>query len=364
MSATLANTLTTATLLTPLGRGAIAVVAVDGPVATNAVERLFLSASSRRLSQAPIGQVLFGRWAETTGEEVVVCRRSDSAVEIHCHGGVAASAAIVASLQNLDCVASDPIDRLSGIESDLIKRAAIEALSYAVTERAALILLEQYQGALSTAMQHIEELIAQNDIPLARVEIETLLQRAPLGLHLTKPWRIVLAGRPNVGKSSLINSLLGYERAIVFETPGTTRDVVTAVTAFEGWAIEFSDTAGQRGTTDTIEEAGVAKARAHCASADVVILVFDATDPKAYDKQLLAEYPGAMIGWNKVDLLAGRQVPEPGLHVSAASGQGLDNLAENIAQRIAGVELLPGAAVPFTTSQIHHLQALLAGISR
>jgi tRNA modification GTPase len=352
------------TILTPSGRGAIAVVAVEGRIATIAVEKLFLSATGRRLCDVPIGRILFGRWAESKGEEVVVCRRSDNMVEVHCHGGVAASAAIADSLQELGCAARDPLRRLSAMEPDPIKRAATEALMDAVTERAAFVLLDQYRGALNAAMQHIEDLISQHDFQSAREEIGILLQRASLGLHLTKPWRIVLAGRPNVGKSSLINALVGYERAIVFETPGTTRDVVTAVTAFRGWAVEFSDTAGQRETSDTIEAAGVVKARELCATADLVILVFDSIDPTSYDEKLLAENPGAMIVWNKSDLLADGQPPAPGLRVSAVSGQGLDVLADNIMERITEAEFPRGAAVPFTTAQILYLQSLLAEISR
>ena len=84
------------------------------------------------------------------------------------------------------------------------------------------------------------------DLQAAAARIREWLAWEDFGLHLTRPWNVVLAGRPNVGKSSLINALLGYTRSIVFDQPGTTRDVVTAATAIDGWPIELSDTAGLR----------------------------------------------------------------------------------------------------------------------
>src|SRR6185503_7750192 len=104
-----------------------------------------------------------------------------------------------------------------------------------------------------------------------------LLALAEVGLHLTTPWRVVFAGPPNVGKSSLVNALLGYPRAIVYDQPGTTRDVLTASTAFDGWPFELRDTAGLRDgiSLDSVEVEGVARARAQIATADLVVFVHD-----------------------------------------------------------------------------------------
>ena len=90
---------------------------------------------------------------------------------------------------------------------------------------------------------------------------------------------MVIAGPPNVGKSSLINALLGFQRAIVFDLPGTTRDVVTAVTALDGWPVELSDTAGLRSSDDPLELAGIEQAHRQAAAADCLLLVFDASQP-------------------------------------------------------------------------------------
>src|SRR5690606_16577637 len=91
----------------------------------------------------------------------------------------------------------------------------------------------------------------------ARRRLAALVDRAPLGLHLTRPWHVALAGAPNVGKSSLLNAVLGYGRAIVFDQPGTTRDVLDAVTAIDGWPVRLTDGAGLRESVDALEAAGV-----------------------------------------------------------------------------------------------------------
>ena len=117
------------------------------------------------------------------------------------------------------------------------------------------------------------------DAAAARRQIDDLLAHAATGLHLVRPWQVVVAGRPNVGKSSLINAIAGYQRAIVHSLPGTTRDIVSVQTALDGWPVEISDTAGLRRGSDPIEQAGIELAIDKIAAADLVVLVFDASSP-------------------------------------------------------------------------------------
>ena len=135
--------------------------------------------------------------------------------------------------------------------------------------------------------------------------VDALLGRADVGLRLIAGWRVVLAGRPNVGKSRLLNALTGYDRAIVDATPGTTRDVVTARTALEGWPVELADTAGLRPSDDPIEAAGVALARARQGEADLVLVVLDRSEPLTdIDRAVVSEQARGLIVANKCDLPA------------------------------------------------------------
>jgi tRNA modification GTPase len=199
-----------------------------------------------------------------------------------------------------------------------------------------------------------------NDPPAAAARIAELLQRSRIGLHLTQPWRVVLAGRPNVGKSSLLNAILGYARAIVFDEPGTTRDVLSAETAIDGWPVELSDTAGLRVTRDEIEQEGVLRARRTAESADLLVLVFDASQPwSSSDAQLVTEFPQALVVHNKCDLpVVDEQQRHTGLRVSALTGTNVSVLIEEIGRRLVPVIPPAGAGVPFTQRQVDEIAAM------
>src|SRR5204862_3686687 len=161
-----------------------------------------------------------------------------------------------------------------------IAAQALLALAGARTERTATIFLDQYRGALRKDLTAIEHDLTHGNHDTAVRALNSLLARASLGLHLRQPWKVVIAGRPNDGKSSLMNAILGYQRSIVWHEPGTTRDVLTATTAIDGWPLELIDTAGLRvgravpaDSADPIESEGIARARAQIAAADLTILV-------------------------------------------------------------------------------------------
>ncbi|MEX2358067.1 MAG: GTPase, partial [Pirellulaceae bacterium] len=195
--------------------------------------------------------------------------------------------------------------------------------------------------------------------------IAALLRWSEFGLRLTQPWRVVLAGEPNVGKSSLINALLGYDRAIVFDQPGTTRDLLTATTALEGWPVELTDTAGLRDSTDRLESSGIERAARMIAEADCVVHVMDVTrigqqdETTATWQTLLAESPRRVGVLNKVDLLpTSLTEAEPELiHTSVTTGQGLDRLQSAIATRLVPEVPSAGTPLPFTAAQEEHLAA-------
>jgi tRNA modification GTPase len=344
-------------LLTPEGRAAVATLLVEGPRANALVGELFHPANGRPLAKQPLLKILFGRWQSSqTGEELIVCRRDEMRIEIHCHGGRAAAGAIVDSLVERGCRASDWRQWVRESTPDPIRAAAHVALASATTERAAAILWDQASGALRRALDEIAALVAARDVPQSLARIDALAEYAALGQHLVKPWQVVLAGRPNVGKSSLINSLVGYQRAIVHATPGTTRDVVTAAAAIDGWPVELADTAGLRASADPLEAAGIQLARDHLAAADLVVLVFDASRPWSSDDETLAgAWPRAVCVHNKCDLLGPHQrsaARRGGLVTSALGGEGIDQLERAIGGRLVPQAPAAGAAVPFLAGQV------------
>jgi tRNA modification GTPase len=345
------NPLLTAAVLTPPGRGAIATVLVSGATATAAVAKLFSLASGDDFAAAPIGRILFGCWR--AGEELVVCRRSEEEIEVHCHGGQAAVDAVLDSLADSGCrtIAWTAAVRQ---QVDPIAAEAIESLARATTLRAATILLDQYHGALRQELGECARLLESSNEESWRTaerRLNILLQRSRLGRHLVEPFQVVIAGKPNVGKSSLINELVGYQRSIVSPQPGTTRDVVSSRTAFGGWPVELSDTAGLRPGTDPLETAGMELAVKRFAAADVRVAVFDASQPwQADDEAFVAQWPDAIVVYNKIDVARPAAVRPEGVETSALTGLGIKELIEVIGDRLVPDTPPAGAAIPFTAS--------------
>jgi tRNA modification GTPase len=357
-------------VLTPPGRGAIATVAISGADAAAMLRSCLVSASGIDPARFGLERIYFARWigaekpstpetAETaaarsapepgTGEEVVVRRRGETEFEIHCHGGAAACQRILDALETRGAMRLTLRQWLEVSTSNGLEAAAIEALAAARTTRTAGILLDQYRGALRTELAEITDLLARTP-DLAIQRLERLDRLSAAGTHLTTPWRIVLAGLPNVGKSSLMNALLGFDRCIVLDQPGTTRDVVTATTALDGWLVELHDTAGLRLSADAIESEGVERARAQVADADLVLLVIDSSDPqRTAELHELAPRPNVLEVWNKADLApAGTEPTAGGLRVSARTGAGIDLLIRESLQRLVVAWPRQGEAVPFT----------------
>jgi len=357
--------------LTPPGRGAIATLRIDGANAVETVQARFHARHGRPLSACPVDRLVVGHFGHERGEEVVVRRCADGAVELNCHGGLAAAAMIEDTLAPAGCQRTSWRAWAAGAHHDPIAAAALQALAEARTERTAAILLDQYQGALRRALDDIRKAIRSGDAESARRQIETLRSRESLGRHLVRPWRVVLAGPVNVGKSSLINALVGFGRSIVHDSPGTTRDAVTAATAIDGWPVELCDTAGLRDCCvrvnthlteavrfthptqdDGVERAGMERARERLAEADLVVLVFDRSAPWSDDdRTLLDEWPDALLVDNKCDLPLATGRRPGGVTTSALRGQGIAELLAAISRRLVPDPPPPGAAVPFIDCQ-------------
>ncbi len=358
---------TRACLLTAPSRGAIAVIAVAGPAAVAAVDGHFRAANGRELSQQPISTIVYGHWGDMQGEDLVVCRRAEQEVEVQCHGGSQSIDRVLSQLIASGCEVVDWHEWIAQRSQCAIRAEASTALANAMTLRTATILLEQYYGTLRREIEAVQQSLGKKSLAKTCERIDAMLCWSEFGLHLTNPWQVVIAGRPNVGKSSLINALVGYERAIVVDQPGTTRDVVTAITAFEGWPVQLSDTAGLRSASDELELSGIALAKDRLRRADLVVWLLDATAVTAkkistveelvalqtQELEIELDLSRTIVVLNKIDL-----APPPAslsgnfFSLSAISGAGLDKLVAEVAERLVPQVPHSSAAIPFSPRQV------------
>ena len=347
-----------ACVLTAPGRGAMAVIRVWGPGALTVVDSAFHPLRGRRLGESPDGRLRVGRIGAGLGDEVVavVIDGAVPEVEIQCHGGSAAISLVVEALK-AGGARVRPARAWARHSSGSSTRAdAKMAMASAPTARVAEILLDQAEGALDDELRTV--LDADSESALTR--LDRLIDRAKVGVRLLGGWRVVLAGRPNVGKSRLLNALAGYDRAIVDPSPGTTRDVVTVNAAFDGWPVELADTAGLRATADPIEAEGVALARGRQRAADLVLVVLDRSEPlTGLDRAVRLEHPGALVVANKSDLPASWDEAEvEALAVSAERGDGVGRLVEAVAGRLVPEVPPAGSGVPFRSIYVRRLMAI------
>jgi len=347
--------------LTAEGRGAIAVVRVWGPRAIEVADAVFRPNRGVRLARAAPGRLRLGRIGEGLGDEVVavLVEAEPPAVEIQCHGGVAAVSLVQGALEAAG--ARRPHGPRPGdaadVSGDLIADA-VRDLARAPTLRTAEILLDQAHGALGREVARLIRAIDEAPA-VALAGLEVLVGRAAAGLRLLAGWKVVIAGRPNVGKSRLLNALAGFPRAIVDRAPGTTRDVVRFSTSFGGWPVELADTAGLRGTDDVVECLGIERSRREQDQADLVLLVVDGSEPLlAIDRELIQTTKGALLVRSKSDLPPAWAAGDLDLDahaietVSAERGDGISSLIAAIIERLVPDPPPPGGAVPFCRAQL------------
>jgi tRNA modification GTPase len=332
----------------------VATIRYVGPVERlDAPERLFRPADGRAVSEQPVGRVVVGRWGEDPAEEVVLCRIDPERTELHCHGG---DAAVERILQDLAARGVEVCRTAWSVSESpsLLELECQQATTRATTLRTADILWQQVH-LLPAELESLPGLTASERLG----RIDRLLSWGTFGVHLWQPWRVVLFGRPNVGKSSLMNVLLGFARAIVFDQPGTTRDRVTAQTAWSGWPVELSDTAGLRQDADELETAGMERTIRGVQEADLRVLVIDSSEPLAPEVvELMTRWPDAVIVAHKWDLVdSGRViVPPDAVAVSSRSGFGVAELADRIVARLVPVVPPPETPLPVTDRQCRLLQ--------
>lgn len=355
-----------AALLTPPGRGGLSVVGIAGPGATGLVARLFTPRGRLPLAERPTPAIVFGTWRATgdgPGEDVVVVRRADDALEVHCHGGLAAAESVLVSLERYGGLRQPWADWLRASGMPEIELEAHEALAAAGGPKAARILARQLGGRLEAELDRVRSLQCEGRGADACGLIDRLLRAARVGLRLTRPWRVVVAGPTNAGKSSLVNAIAGHSRSIVSPEAGTTRDLLETRIVLDGWEVDLVDTAGLRPVGEDsgeVERAGMARAIAACGAADLVLQVRDGTvtaEPNA------PATPHDLLVFSKADLVASPVVTGgDALWTSVVTGRGVEELVARIVRRLVPEEaddpsLLAGA-VPFTPRQVHKLEQL------
>lgn len=305
---------TVVSVITPLGEGGIGKIIVSGQNALNIVNRVFEGKGIAGLYQATSQKLYYG-YIHDRGQridEVIlhVIKQEDSftgedVVEVNCHGGIRVVMRIYECLQSsgAEGVAWDSLllQSFQNDTMDFIQKEALQELIEARTKLGVRVLLDQYAGALSKALReglqviegikqsfserpfYHEEFWYKADVlpvfsPLVN-SLECLLETAPLGMALTTPQVLVVLGKPNVGKSTIINAILGEERILVHHEPGTTRDYVTEFISVHDVPFELVDTAGIRDTKDTLESMGIEMTLEQLHRADRVMAVFDNSRP-------------------------------------------------------------------------------------
>ena len=332
-----------------------------------------------RFAQGPlrtmsIGRICYGRWS---GEDLVLVRTSVRTWEIQCHGGTVAVNRICADLLSdgvfdsdvdAETVSVDTGTQADGVEAQCLKhvqsivqRAIRNRLVNASSRRTAGLILAQASNSFCHDQMTI---LDPQDYDAYEVTAtrKRLSEWQDVADHLTMPWRVVFAGAPNVGKSSLVNMIAGMERSIVCDQPGTTRDVVEVDGVVEGWPFRFVDTAGLReGSDDEIEQLGIQQSHLAASQCDVLCVVFDEKSAaSAWSDQLpLTELPKhTVLVRNKCDQMTEHDFDQrpyrnspalsglPLIHVSARTGQGLPELLRWIRRSVVPQEPDKDTALP------------------
>jgi tRNA modification GTPase len=373
-----------AALATPPGRSALAVIRLSGTGAWEIARRVigkFSPAPPRHATLAvfhdadgqPIDQGIYTVYPAPhsyTGEDLV---------ELSCHGGLLAPFRVLAALHSAGARPAAPGEFtrravLNG-KLDLLKAEAVGDLIDATAPAQAAAALRQLEGGLSRRLLQLREALVEAQallsydidfpeeddgaVPLEQIfrhlesvkaRIGQLLSTAPSAERLREGALLVFAGRPNAGKSSLFNALLGAERALVTEVAGTTRDTVEAYTDFLGWPVRLADTAGLWEAPNKVDRLGVEVSRRYLLAADLVLLCVEAGRDLGEDEApILRERPSLLVR-TKADLVS--RAGE-GLPVSVITGEGLDSVRRTAAERVFGEQLALGDLEPALTRERH-----------
>jgi tRNA modification GTPase len=368
---------TIAAIATPLGEAGLAVIRLSGPAACAIADRCFtpVGRTSQTPSTAASHTIQFGhiqRGGRMVDEVLLAVLRAprtftrEDTVEITCHGGVLPAKTVLDTVLENGARLAEPgeFTRRAFLNGriDLAQAEAVADLIHSRTELALRVAHEQLSGKLSRRINELRDALLRT---LAHVEahldfpdediapdtrdqlatrlaegvrfMDNLLETAGEGQILRRGLRAAIVGRPNAGKSSLLNQLLGHNRAIVSAIPGTTRDTIEETANIRGLPIIFIDTAGLREARDELELEGIRRSRQSLEQAELILHVFDASEPiTPADEKFLAEFATKkrILVFNKTDLAQRLRLPpgtgEAAVQVCCLTGQGIEPLKDAI----------------------------------
>jgi len=352
---------TIAAVATPPGRGGIGIIRLSGPAVSQIAAQVAGELPSPRVAR-------FARFKDARGEAVDEglvlyfaaphSYTGEDVLELHGHGGPVVMHMLLGACLDAGARLAEPgeFTRRAFLEGrlDLAQAEAVADLIDAASQEAARSALRSLSGEFSAAIEALRDALvelralteAQLDFPeeeldsldrddaarrLAQVHraLDDVLSRSRQGSLLRSGVHAVLAGAPNVGKSSLLNRLAGEERAIVTPIPGTTRDALREPVHIEGVAVVLIDTAGLRASNDEVERIGIARTRQELERADVVLAVHDVTAGSP-GLEAMPSNVARIDVYNKLDLRPGFQPPDGAVAVSAKTGAGLADLRQAI----------------------------------
>jgi len=362
---------TIAAVATPPGEGGVAIIRISGDHAISVAEKVY----SGKIRSYQSHKVHFGKImkdGEVIDEVLLVIMKNprsytgEDTVEIHCHGGSLITKRVLQTVLDagaraalpgeftfkaymngkLDLAQAEAVQELIAAKNDLALQAAEQRLSGALSKK-----IENFQKELVDIAAILEAWVdfpeeglefasfeeVTQSLESTRKKMEHLSQTFHEGKIVHEGLTMSLSGAPNVGKSSLMNALLGKERAIVTAIPGTTRDLLEADLRIGGLHFRLVDTAGIRTTDEIVEQEGIRRSHQALQEADLILLVLDASRGiQATDQELLKIAPPhkTLVVWNKVDLPTEHLKPEHALEISAKEGKGLENLRQAIDQKI------------------------------
>ncbi|OMH40365.1 tRNA uridine-5-carboxymethylaminomethyl(34) synthesis GTPase MnmE [Desulfurobacterium indicum] len=371
---------TIAAISTPLSKGAIGIVRISGKKALEILKKVFRTKSGKPKETFENRKMTYGIIVDENNDEIdevlAVYMKGpktftgEDVVEIHSHGGIYVVRKILKRVLSEGARLAEPGEFtkrafLNG-RIDLVQAEAINEIINAESELSLKVAVNHLKGSLSSKIESIRDMLfhlkafieAAVDFPEEEIEIietgkvkekvekatekiEKLLETYDDGRIIREGIKIAIAGRPNVGKSSLLNALLKEERAIVTDIPGTTRDVIEEAVTLKGIPVRLIDTAGIREAKDVVEKIGIDKTKEKLKEADIILFVIDGStgfteeDKKIYET--LKDNPNLIVVINKKDQglkVSCKDFENTCVEISAKEGEGIEVLSEVVMKKL------------------------------